>query len=173
MRKLWITGITAAVIGLAGAGTAAAAADVAQPTKPATTCVAQDGKADRNCTPGAFNPDVTQSTIDQTICVPGWTKTVRPPASYTTALKNQQKVDYGEQNISNADLEEDHLVPLELGGAPKDPNNLWPQPRAAAGLGGGTAEDKDKVENSLKEQVCSGAMTLDAARQKIVNDWTH
>jgi len=30
-------------------------------------------------TPGAFNPDVRQSTIDQTICVHGWTKTIRPP----------------------------------------------------------------------------------------------
>lgn len=27
---------------------------------------------------GAINEDVTQANIDQTICVPGWTATVRP-----------------------------------------------------------------------------------------------
>ena len=31
-------------------------------------------------TPGAINPKVTQDNIHQTICVQGWTKTVRPPA---------------------------------------------------------------------------------------------
>lgn len=38
---------------------------------------------DPQLTPGVTNPDVTQATIDKTICVPGWTKTIRPPASYT------------------------------------------------------------------------------------------
>ncbi|KAA2248742.1 hypothetical protein F0L68_39625 [Solihabitans fulvus] len=135
------------------------------------TCFALDGKADVNCTPGAFNPDVTQDTINDTICVSGWTRTVRPPASYTTALKNQQKIAYGEADISNADLEEDHLVPLELGGAPRDPNNLWPQPRTSVSNPG--AEDKDKEENSLKVQVCNGDITLDQARQQMLADWTH
>ena len=30
---------------------------------------------------GALNPDVTQYTIAQTICVPGYTKSVRPAPS--------------------------------------------------------------------------------------------
>src|SRR5260221_5126503 len=34
---------------------------------------------DPNCTPGAINSEVTQDTIDQTICHPGFTKTIRPP----------------------------------------------------------------------------------------------
>src|SRR6266568_764855 len=33
---------------------------------------------DPSCQPGDYNPDVTQSTIDTTICVSGWTATVRP-----------------------------------------------------------------------------------------------
>lgn len=28
--------------------------------------------------PGAFSADVTQANLDKTICVPGWTATVRP-----------------------------------------------------------------------------------------------
>jgi hypothetical protein len=47
------------------------------------------------------NPDVTQDTIDSTICVSGWTSTVRPPSSYTTALKIQQIAEYGYTNTSS------------------------------------------------------------------------
>jgi hypothetical protein len=137
------------------------------------SCVALNGKADLHCTPGAFNPAVTQATINSTICVVGWTETIRPPASWTTQLKNQQKPLYGESAISNADLEEDHLVPLELGGNPHDPNNLWPEPRDTISTPGQGAETKDNEESLLKHQVCSGQITLDAARQKILADWTH
>jgi len=31
-------------------------------------------------TPGALNPSVTQANIHSTICVRGYTKTIRPPA---------------------------------------------------------------------------------------------
>lgn len=140
----------------------------------ASACTIVAGKADSSCTPGAFNPDVTQSTIGSTICVSGWTATVRPSSSYTTNLKNQQKVEYGEADIPNSDLEEDHLVPLELGGAPRDPNNLWPEPRSGAGVPSGqAAETKDTEENTLKRQVCAHTLTLAAARTKILADWTH
>ncbi len=42
---------------------------------------------DMTRTPGVANPAVTQDSIDQTICVSGWTKTIQPPASYTSKLK--------------------------------------------------------------------------------------
>jgi hypothetical protein len=41
-------------------------------------------------TPGARYSKVTQATISTTICKSGWTKTIRPPASYTNALKRVQ-----------------------------------------------------------------------------------
>lgn len=123
---------------------------------------------DPSCQPGAFNPDVTQATIGSTICVSGWTKTVRPPASYTNALKARQITEYGYDDTDLSDYEEDHFVPLELGGAPRDPKNLWPEPR----YGNEQAGDKDQVENRLKQAVCSGTVTLDAARNAIVTDWT-
>src|SRR4051794_16847852 len=46
--------------------------------------------ADAQLTPGVLNPDVTQATIATTICVHGWTRTVRPPSSYTGDLKLRQ-----------------------------------------------------------------------------------
>ncbi len=39
---------------------------------------------------GATDPAVTQATIGTTICTPGCTATVRPPSSFTDALKAQQ-----------------------------------------------------------------------------------
>ncbi|MFC5722890.1 hypothetical protein ACFP1Z_22240 [Streptomyces gamaensis] len=123
---------------------------------------------DSSCQPGAYNPDVTQDTIGSTICTPGWTKTVRPPASYTNALKVRQIHEYGYSDTDTADYEEDHLVPLELGGAPRDPKNLWPEPR----YGSQPAEDKDTVENRLKRAVCDGDAKLDDARSAIATDWT-
>ena len=62
------------------------------------------------------------------------------------------------------------MIPLELGGNPKDPRNLWPEPYDPSIPDGG-ARYKDKVENYLHIQVCAGNLTLDQAQQEIVNDW--
>ncbi|WP_037570930.1 hypothetical protein [Phaeacidiphilus oryzae] len=120
------------------------------------------------CTPGSYNPDVTQATIGSTICVSGWTTTVRPPTTYTNPLKEQGITDYGYSDTSMSDYEEDHLVPLELGGSPRDPGNLWPEPH----YGTQTSYTKDGVETKLKNAVCAGTITLSAARSAIRTDWT-
>ena len=120
-------------------------------------------------TPGAINPAVTQSNIHQTICVTGYTATIRPPSSYTTQLKIQQlHSGYavgGDMNAS--DYEEDHLISLELGGAPSDPRNLWPEYYNSS-IG---ARVKDKVENALHRLVCSGVIKLKTAQHLIATDW--
>jgi hypothetical protein len=108
--------------------------------------------ADAVRTPGVLNPEVTQATIGSTICVTGWTKTVRPPTSYTNDLKRTQMSEYGVTG-SPRQYQEDHLISLELGGSPTDPRNLWPQPRP-------WADDVDKAENELNDEVCSGKITL-------------
>lgn len=126
---------------------------------------------DPSCTPGVLNSDVTQSTIDSTICVSGWTSTIRPSTSYTNALKVKQIAEYGYSDTALADYEEDHFVPLELGGNPTDPGNLWPEPRYDDGSGY-IAADKDTVENALKKAVCKGSVTLADAQDAIITDWT-
>jgi hypothetical protein len=110
-------------------------------------------------TPGALNPDVRQSTIRKTICKSGWTKTIRPSVSYTNALKIQQMVLY-EETGSPSDYEEDHFIPLELGGAPRNAKNLWPEPHAQS-------KSSDPLETQLKRKVCKGVMTLKKARATI------
>jgi hypothetical protein len=124
-------------------------------------------------TPGATNPAVTQASIGTTICVSGWTATIRPLSSYTTALKRTQIVAYGYADANLADYEEDHLISLELGGAPRDPANLWPEPYTVS-LPDGTpvgARVKDRLENTLKRLVCARSMTLAKAQALIRGDW--
>jgi hypothetical protein len=86
----------------------------------ATPAMGQGALPDPTRTPGALNPEVTQATIGSTICVRGWTRTIRPPQSYTSALKRQQLREFGYSDRRMSDFEEDHLVPLALGGAPYD-----------------------------------------------------
>jgi hypothetical protein len=153
---------------LAGCDTGSVASPTTSPTTSGTvsSCQVVDGRADAHCTPGALNPDVSQGTIRNTICVPGWTATVRPPVSFTNPLKRQQMTAYGEVG-SPRDYEEDHVEPLELGGAPADPRNLWPEPRS----GQHAAAEKDREENDLHAAVCAGRMTLTDAQAKIRTDW--
>ncbi len=130
-------------------------------------CHSINGLPDPICTPGVADPRVTQDNIQTTICVSGYTTKVRPSSAYTDALKVQQIKAYGYADTNLADYEEDHLIPLEIGGHPTDPENLWPEPRTA--INGATK--KDGVENSLHNKVCSGLMTLAAAQVAIAKDW--
>jgi hypothetical protein len=68
---------------------------------------------------------VIQATIGSTICIQGWTQTVRPSQQYTSALKRQRIIEFGYTDRKLGDDEEDHLIPLGLGGAPYDARNLW------------------------------------------------
>ncbi|HKQ85284.1 MAG TPA: HNH endonuclease signature motif containing protein [Candidatus Acidoferrales bacterium] len=122
-------------------------------------------------TPGATNPAITQSNIGETICNPHWsTKSIRPPEEYTYRLKREQIGEYHDSDTKPADYEEDHLIPLELGGNPTDPKNLWPEAYSTSIPDGG-AKYKDRVEDYLHREVCSRAMPLAEAQQRIASDW--
>jgi hypothetical protein len=114
--------------------------------------------ADAVRTPGVLNPDVTQATIATTICVRGWTATVRPATTYTNALKLRQLAEYGLAGPAS-DYQEDHLISLELGGHATDPRNLWPEPYPRAAR-------VDRIENELNDAVCSGSLSLAEAQRK-------
>lgn len=118
---------------------------------------------DPQCTPGAIDPAVTQADIRQTICVRGYTATVRPPVSETDAFKYDDA--YPHYGVARSAVSElDHLVPLELGGA-NDAANLWPEL-------GAVPNPKDRVEGDLRMAVCDGKVTLAAAQLAIARNWT-
>ncbi len=128
------------------------------------------GMPNPKLTPGLTNPAVTQKNIGTTICVVGYTKTIRPPVSYTNKLKYDQLHSgynvQGDMNMRN--YEEDHLIPLEVGGHPSSKLNLFPQYYAAT-YG---ARVKDRLENKIHLLVCSGKITLKAGQAAFVPDWT-
>ena len=72
----------------------------------------------------ATNPDVTQATIDQTICVVGYTKTVRPSTSYTRGVKLMLLRREGLPADAAKNYELDHLINLSIGGHPRKLSNL-------------------------------------------------
>ncbi len=123
---------------------------------------------DRKLVPGVLNPAVTQDNVNRTICVPGWTKTIRPPSSYTQRLEHQQMRDWGLPG-HHTQYHEDHLVPLCVGGSPDDPGNLWPSPVLARW----NDKVKDQLESSVCRAVCRGAMTLQEGQAVFMDepDW--
>ena len=94
-------------------------------------------------------------------CKVGWTKTVRPSSSVTRVMKVKSARSY---SLGGVQGEYDHLVPLELGGAPDDPRNLWVEP-------GHIPNPKDAVEHKLNDAVCSGLVPLAKAQRAIAVRW--
>lgn len=120
-------------------------------------------------TPGAINHSVSASNIDRTICVHGWTRTVRPSDHYTDRLKDRQIIEYGYTDTNPRHYEEDHLIPLDLGGSPTSKRNLWPEPHLTPHQWGSRA--KDRLEVIMLHRVCKRRMKLDTARQMMANNW--
>ena len=54
--------------------------------------------------------------------------------------------------------EEDNLISLEVGGAPRSTKNLWPEPREQA-------RKSDPLENVWHKRVCNGTLTLRQAQK--------
>jgi hypothetical protein len=159
----------------AGASFVAYATGVPAPVASAPPADRLPGEPDPKLTPGALNPAVTQATIHSTICVSGWTATIRPPVSFTNSLKAKQIGQYGYADKKSASYEEDHLISLELGGAPADPRNLWPEPYKISLADGRStgAHTKDAFETKLKTEVCAGTVTLAVAQLEIGDHWVH
>lgn len=122
-------------------------------------CVANGPIQDKECSPGDIFPNATKEQI----CKSGYSSSVR---NVPTSVKNKVYAEYGITHHTTGQYEVDHLVSLELGGS-NDISNLWPE--AASPKPG--FHEKDKVENYLHTQVCSGAVSLQQAQIEIATDW--
>jgi hypothetical protein len=167
-QKLWRAGFLSVALVTLIAGTTAVVPHVAEAAPSGFSSCHARGTGryvlpDPRCTPGATNPSVAEATIHRTICTPGWTSRVRPPESYTEALKRRQMIAYGDRKPIWG-YEEDHLIPLELGGSPTSALNLWPE-------SGASPNPKDAVEDVAHHAVCSGRMSLLAAQRAIATNW--
>lgn len=122
-------------------------------------CVVNGPLQDTGCTPGAILTQATKTDI----CRSGYASSVR---NVPQSEKDQVYAEYGISHHSTGQFEIDHLVSLELGGS-NDISNLWPE--AASPKPG--FHEKDKVENYLHDQVCSGAIPLQQAQVEIATNW--
>ena len=71
-----------------------------------------------------LNPDVRQANVQETICVSGYTATVRPSTTYTNGVKAKLLRELGLPPADAAKYELDHRIPLAQGGHPRNPHNL-------------------------------------------------
>lgn len=131
---------------------------VAVPPPQRTGCHVHGAFPDSVCTPGAW------MTHDlKVIC----SQSTAARRDVGEAEKRHVFAEYGiVYPPPRGAYEVDHFIPLELGGS-NAISNLWPE--AAKPVPG--FHEKDKVENYLHRQVCSGSTSLEEARKEITTNW--
>jgi hypothetical protein len=128
---------------------------------------------DPDCTPGAINPTLTITVLQdkrfRTACVRDKaTSAEKKKDTYEWYHQNHPAKNTGKTQV----CELDHLISLELGGA-DTLDNIWPQcgPSKAV-LAKRFFKQKDTVENYLAWLVKNNRMKLDDAQKGISTDWT-
>ena len=162
---------TLAVVALLSAGCSSGGVRSAAPSSSTATAAGYASPSATTTSPSHLRPPAAvpgaladpQPPLSQ-LCSPGYTKTVRPPLAYTDDLNRRQLVEFGYADQDPAHYEEDHLMPLELAGAPRDERNLWPQPWP-------DAREKDREENNLHIGVCTHRLALADAQRQMLADW--
>lgn len=104
-----------------------------------------------------FDPSATAAQV----CTPGYGRAHR---HVTYVLRDRIYDRDGLPRGARRRYVIDHRIPLEIGGN-NDPSNLFAQTRSEASR-------KDRLENRLHSEVCSGRATLTAARSEILDQWS-
>lgn len=125
-------------------------------TQPEVLSGSTDLYPNHNLTPGEIFSNVTASQV----CTSGYSTSVR---NVPTSEKEEVFAEYGIDYSLHSNYEVDHFISLELGGD-NSIKNLWPEP-------GASPNTKDKVENYLHSEVCSGKISLVEAQREISTDW--
>jgi hypothetical protein len=110
---------------------------------------------------------VTQQSVGETICRPGYADAVAPPFDESMALKDKLLAQRGIDADEGAQYALDRRVPIVLGGSPDAVANYdllqW------GGHGG--ERRKALLTVRLKRCVCAGQMSLADAQAAILGDW--
>ncbi len=146
-NRTGLPSVTATSAGSPSATASGTALVLGQRTK-TSGCAVHDDLPDPACSPGAVFPNVTKEQI----CTPGYASSVR---DVPESEKQQVYAEYGIKTHRSGQYEIDHLVSLEFGGS-NDIANLWPE--AASPRPG--FHEKDRYENYVHQQICSGAISL-------------
>jgi hypothetical protein len=110
---------------------------------------------------------VTQHSVNQTICRPGYVDTVSPPLDRMMAHREALLQRSGIDPDDSDEYALDRRVPILLGGAPEAPANLDLLPWA----GHDGERRKALLAVKLKRCVCAGKISLRAAQSMISGNW--
>src|SRR5690349_12078228 len=116
---------------------------------------------DPTLTPGEWRTDLSREQI----CATHWGHDARHVSSAMKRAVYNEYLFSGPRD-PRCPCEIDHRVPRSLGGA-DGVRNLWPQ----SYRGRWNAHMKDRLEDYAHRAVCSGALSLDAARAWFMGDW--
>jgi hypothetical protein len=114
-----------------------------------------------------LNARVTQQSVADTICRPGYADTVSPPLDEMMEYKKRLLAQHGINSGEGARYALDRRVPIVLGGSPDAPANLGLLPWA----GHRGERRKELLTAKLKRCVCAGQITLSEAQAAIAGDW--
>jgi len=111
---------------------------------------------------------VTQQSVAETICRPGYADAVSPSLDEVMAHKDRLLAARGIDPDNGADYALDRRVPVVLGGSPDAPENFDLLPWA----GRGGERRKTLLATRLKRCVCAGRISLADAQSTIAGNWT-
>ncbi len=117
---------------------------------------------------GMLDERVTQQSVGETICRPGYTDTVAPPFDELMAHKDRLLAARGIDADNGVAFALDRRVPIVLGGSPDAPSNLDLLPWA----GQQGERRKARAAVMLKRCVCEGKLSLAEAQAAIVGNWS-
>jgi hypothetical protein len=117
---------------------------------------------------GMLDERVTQQSVAETICHPGYADTVAPPFDELMAHKDRMLAARGIDADNGAAFALDRRVPIVLGGSPDAPANLDLLPWA----GHQGERRKARAAVMLKRCVCEGKLSLAEAQAAIVGNWS-
>src|SRR4051812_24673470 len=154
---------TVAALALSAPAAAGGGLGASIPLSPITKhsgCKVRGPLPDHGCTPGTRFRLVGKAKV----CTPGYAGRVR---NVPRSRKDAVYAAYGmTKHFNGRNGEVDHLVSLELGGT-NVTANLFPE--AASPRPG--SHEKDRLENELHDEVCSGQIGLRSAQRLIAGNW--
>lgn len=115
-----------------------------------------------------LNERVTQQSVAETICRPGYADTVAPPFDELMAHKDRMLAERGIDAENGVAFALDRRVPIVLGGSPDAAANLDLLPWA----GQQGERRKARAAVMLKRCVCEGKLSLAEAQAAIVGNWS-
>ena len=138
-------------------------------TAPATECRwrrFRDGAigADPACAPGQLDAGVV-GHVGQTICDESWVAAatrLEPPPGTKDKLLIEYRLPGNPVTYTVA-----HVIPVEDGGSPTSPRNLYPL--ALTGYGG--QETHTAVAEKLNDEICDHKITVAQAAKTLKGDW--